>query len=125
MPSEREIYIAHAQAFVNMEKSGLGSELKVTMMGEVMITRRISVYKEPEFLELINLVRESDVAFVNLEGLPGNFKGYVYANFDAPPFSSGSFVAEELKWAGFNLISIANNHTLDCGPENMFSAWKP
>ena len=105
-----------------MKKKGVGSELKVTVMGEIMITRKISVYKEPQFLELIKLVRGSDVAFVNLEGLPGNFKGYVYANFDALPFSSESFIAEELKWAGFNLVSIANNHSLDCGPENMFSA---
>lgn len=108
--------------FKNMKKKGVGSVLKVTMMGEVMIARRISVYKDPEFLELIKLVRGSDVAFVNLEGLPGNFKGYTYANFDGTPTSFRSFIAEELKWAGFNLISIANNHTMDCGPENMFSA---
>ena len=101
----------------------MGLKLKVSMMGEIMMTRRISAYQEPEFLELINLLRSSDVRFVNLEGLPGNYKGYLYSNFDGPaPFSSGAFIAEELKWAGFNLISIANNHTLDCGPENMFSA---
>lgn len=106
----------------SVESPGVGSELKVAVTGDFMIARKISVYKEPEFLELIGLIRGSDVGFTNLEGLPGNFKGYSYANFDGTPTSSESCMAEELKWAGLNLVSIANNHSLDSGPEGMFSA---
>jgi len=102
----------------------LEKNLKVTMMGEIMMTRRISVYDHPNFLKVIGLLREADVAFVNLEGLPGNFQGYQYSNFDALGVSSPAFIADELKWAGFNLISIANNHSLDFSPENLFSAMK-
>jgi len=100
----------------------VSSELRVAAIGDVMMARKISVYEEPEFLELIDLIRKSDVGFANLEGLPGNFKGYSYANFDGTPTSFDSNMAEELRWAGFNLVSIANNHTLDSAPENMFSA---
>jgi poly-gamma-glutamate synthesis protein (capsule biosynthesis protein) len=106
----------------DVNPESVGCELKVAAMGDIMAARRISVYKEPEFLELVELIRSSDVGFANLEGLPGNFKGYSYANFDGTPTSSESYMADELKWAGFNLVSIANNHSLDCGPENLFSA---
>ncbi|MGA2785532.1 MAG: CapA family protein, partial [Candidatus Bathyarchaeia archaeon] len=106
----------------NVKSGSVEPELKVATIGEVMMVRRISVYEEPEFLELITLIRNSDVGFTNLEGLPGNFKGYSYANFDGTPTSFPSYVADELRWAGFNLVSIANNHSMDSGPENLFSA---
>jgi len=107
----------------SMDQVNIGSNLKVAALsGDLMIARRISVYKEPAFLELVDLVRDSDVGFTNLEGLPGNFKGYSYSNFDGTPTSSDSSMAEEVRWLGINLVSIANNHALDCGPENLFSA---
>lgn len=99
------------------------SELKIAALsGDVMISRRVSVYKDPEFLELVNIIRDCDVGFTNLEGLPGNFKGYSYANFDGTPTSSSSIMANEISWMGLNLVSIANNHSMDGGPENLYSA---
>lgn len=98
------------------------SSLTVATVGEAMLVRKFSVYRDPEFLELVDLIKKSDVGFVNLEGLPGNFKGYPYSNFGGTPSSFDSSLVQELGWTGFNLVSIANNHAMDCGPDNLFSA---
>ena len=38
-------------------------EMTLALTGDAIITRRLSVYDEPEFLEMIELVRGADAAF--------------------------------------------------------------
>jgi len=96
-----------------------GREFKVAVMGEVMMTRPISVFEEPDFLSMIKLFREADVAVTNVEGLFGGFEGYSVST--GTPMSGETWIAEEYKWAGFNLVSIANNHTMDYGVEGLIA----
>lgn len=93
-------------------------EIIVAATGDSMITRRLSPYTEENFLAWIRILRNSDVAFTNLEGMIHNcdgypMKAYTYGTYMRAPL----FVADELKWAGFNMISIANNHTMDFSEE--------
>ena len=48
-----------------------GGEVTLTMAltGDSIITRKLSVYQEPEFLSMIELIRGVDMAFTNLEVL--------------------------------------------------------
>jgi len=94
-----------------------GREFKVSVMGEIMMTRPISVYEEPDFLSVVKLFRDADVAVTNVEGLFGGYRGYSVST--GTPMSGESWIAEEYKWAGFNLVSIANNHTMDYGVEGL------
>jgi hypothetical protein len=64
-----------------------------------MITRRLSVFREPSFLSLVDLFRQADVGYTNLEML--------IHEYEHPPGSAGgTYTAseplnlEELKWAG-------------------------
>jgi poly-gamma-glutamate capsule biosynthesis protein CapA/YwtB (metallophosphatase superfamily) len=75
----------------------------------------LSVYDDPGYSELFADIRNADAAFTNFETLihnyelPGNaFSGGAYQT--SPPW-----ITEELKWAGFNLLSVANNHSFDFG----------
>jgi poly-gamma-glutamate synthesis protein (capsule biosynthesis protein) len=95
----------------------LGREFKVSVIGEIMMTRPISVFEEPEFLSVIKLFRNADVALTNIEGLFGGFSGYSVST--GTPMSGETWLAEEYKWAGFNLVSIANNHTMDYGVDGL------
>ena len=97
----------------------LGHEFKVAVIGEIMMTRPISVFEEPDFLSVIKLFRDADVALTNIEGLFGGFRGYSVST--GTPMSGETWIAEEYKWAGFNLTSIANNHTMDYGVEGMLA----
>jgi poly-gamma-glutamate synthesis protein (capsule biosynthesis protein) len=98
----------------------LGHEFKVSVMGEIMMTRPISVFEEPDFLSVIKLFRDADVALTNVEGLFGGFGGYSVST--GTPMSGETWMAEEYKWAGFNLVSISNNHTMDYGVEGLREA---
>ncbi|MEX2375505.1 MAG: CapA family protein [Dehalococcoidia bacterium] len=87
----------------------------MALTGDAIITRRLSPYKEPQFLRMIELVRGADASFTNLEMLlhdyepaPAQFSGGTYMR--AEPRMAG-----ELVWAGIDMVSLANNHTGDYG----------
>ena len=48
--------------------------LTITAGGDAMITRKLSVHQEKNFLSLVNLFREADVGYVNLEMLMHDFE---------------------------------------------------
>ena len=89
-------------------------DLTLTASGDTMITRRLSVFREPRFLSLVELFREADVGYTNLEMVMHDFE-------HAPGLAGGTFTAsepanlKELQWAGINLVSTANNHSYDYG----------
>lgn len=96
-----------------------GATFTIALAGDAIITRRLSAYDEPEFVGLIELIRDADAAFTNLEVLLHDYE-------PAPAHQSGGTwmradpaMASELRWAGFDLVSLANNHTGDYGVEGM------
>ena len=89
-------------------------QLTVTAGGDAIMTSRLSPHREKGFLSLLRVIRDADVAFVNVDGVISDSPGY-------PSHDTGvyvlqpSFAADELKWLGFNLISCIGNHTMDYG----------
>ena len=85
------------------------------LTGDSIITRKLSIYQEPEFIRLMDLIRGADVGFTNLEML--------FHDYESPPMneSGGTWMraepalVKELVWAGFDLVSRANNHAGDYG----------
>ena len=95
------------------------STFTLAATGEAFMMRRLSVFDEPEFQAMIKLIREADASFVNLETAIHKFEG-------EPAQGGGGaqaypFVADELKWLGFKLISTANNHTTDYSTGSLVS----
>ncbi len=88
----------------------------LALTGDSIIMQRLSPFTEPEYTGLMNLVRGADAAFTNLETL--------FHDYEAPPSheSGGTWmrtdppILKELVWAGFDLVSRANNHAGDFGP---------
>ena len=81
--------------------------------GDAIITKRCSQKTDQAFLGMVDIIREADAAFVNLEVvtprpplIPSSEHGG--ANLGVP-----EFVLDELKWMGFNLFNVANNHSND------------
>ena len=94
---------------------------RIALAGDSIIDRRISVYDEPGYLQMFDRIRKADAAFTNFEMLIHNFE------FPGAPVSGGTYmgapawVLDELKWAGFRLFGIANNHAFDFGTEGLLS----
>lgn len=89
-------------------------DLTLVASGDTMITRRLSVFREPRFAGLMDIFKDADVGFTNLEMLMHEYE-------HSPGQAGGTFTASdpqnlnELKWAGINLVSCANNHSYDYG----------
>ena len=84
------------------------------LTGDAILTRRLSPFKEPEYLRMIEIIRSADVAFTNLEVLFHNYNdGYPAAHSGGTWMAAEPFLAGELVWAGFDMVSRANNHTMD------------
>ena len=95
----------------------------VGIVGEAMVTRSFSMQTEPEFLGIRKLLQDSDLAYGHMEMNivaddemkwtprgPVGQAGYLYA----PPQ-----IAKDLKWLGLDAMSLAQNHSLDWGPEGL------
>src|ERR1043166_1339345 len=97
------------------------SNFRIALTGDSIIDRRISVYDEPGYVQMFDRIRRADGAFTNFEMLIQNFE------YPGAPRSGGTYmgapawVLDELKWAGFRLFAIANNHSFDFGTEGLLS----
>lgn len=102
--------------FTNSEAK---NEKKITFIavGDVLLDRGVAetlkgVKPEDALKEIIPVLKKGDIVFCNLE--------CPFVSNPAPlpkpvSFSSSPSMVSVLKIAGFNIISLANNHTMDCG----------
>ena len=117
---KRLLAFAYLLAIALVQRSGVAAEVDapftLALTGDSIIMQRLQVFKEPEFTKLFDLIRGADAAFTNLETL--------FHDYEAPPAheSGGTWmrtdppILNELVWAGFDLVSRANNHAGDFGP---------
>ncbi|MCY4391788.1 MAG: CapA family protein [Chloroflexi bacterium] len=90
-------------------------------VGDVMLGRSVGVRLEAEgagvaFASVRDILAGADIAVANLEsaiGVTGAPAPKAYT-FRAPPIA-----VEALALAGIDLVSLANNHSLDFGPESL------
>ncbi|MFC1905593.1 CapA family protein [Chloroflexota bacterium] len=96
-------------------------DITMAFAGDVMLTRRLSVFKEERFLELRELLRGNEIAFANFES---NAREY---DEGSPTHAEGTFMTTEpkllddLKWLGINIVSCGNNHASDYGEEGVMA----
>lgn len=88
---------------------------KITVTGDSIVMRKGLRTNQRGSNELYELVQNSDVAFTNLECLPGNFVGYPTKESGGAHFGCRDEMLDELTDFGFNLFSAANNHSLNYG----------
>ena len=96
-------------------------EQSIVLVGDVMPWDRAAPYLEQHgagypFRSTLPLLRSAELAILNLEGpvaeqSPKAAKEFSYR---IPPWTLAGMVE-----AGFNAVSLANNHSLDCGPAGL------
>ena len=88
--------------------------LSFVASGSAMYTRKVSVSKDPDFLKVVDKLRDADVSFMNFEGQIGHPDAYAIKPYSfASYFFGEKWIAKEYAWTGFNLTSLANNHMND------------
>ena len=87
--------------------------MTVALTGDTIVTRPLEGHDEPEYLALLELLRRADAAATNLETLFHDFEGPAMPAM--PALRSDPKLANDLAWAGFDLVARANNHAADYG----------
>jgi len=91
----------------------------MALVGDAIITRPFSQYKEPEFTRMIELLRDADVSFANLEMLFHDYEPYPMHESGGTWMRAEPALAKQLTWAGIDIVGMANNHTGDYGADGM------
>lgn len=102
--------------------SRASKDLRLALTGDTIAARNGFLATGGPTGELVELIRECDAAFTNLEVLPNDFAGYPAARSDGVHFATHSGILDELAEAGFGLFGYANNHALDYGVEGLLQA---
>ncbi len=88
----------------------------LTAVGDMIFNEPISQIEAPERHQLLRIMQEADVAYGNMEFSINSHPELQrpFYNFRAP-----REFAWEVARIGINLVSLANNHALDFGPEGL------
>lgn len=91
-------------------------DIVLTAVGDMIFNEQISHLPGAEHQQLFRIMQEADLAYGNLEFSMNDHPELQrpFYNFRAPPA-----FAWELAAIGINLVSMANNHALDFGPEGL------
>ena len=98
---------------------GVGGSFDLAVTGDSFLTSPISPYQDADFLAVFDIIRSHTAGFTNLEVLLNDWKGIPAADSGGTYAGAASSLAEEFKWAGFQLVSRANNHSLDYSYEGL------
>ena len=100
--------------------------IEFAITGGCLIRRRFSVCQDERFTKLVDVIRKADVGFAHMEGtiadddarevFPAAEAGWTW-------ISNPSYFPEELKWAGYDIVSHASNHTMDYMYGGLYATW--
>jgi poly-gamma-glutamate synthesis protein (capsule biosynthesis protein) len=98
-------------------RASRGPALTVAAGGDAIITRPLRGLSSPGVVELLKIFQRSDAGFFNCEMTLHDLEGYP---IQTGPCGDLNLIADprlaaDLRAAGFNLTTVANNHTLDYG----------
>src|SRR3972149_1440293 len=88
----------------------------IALTGDSTSTRKLSVYDEPEFLSMIERIRNADAAFTNIEMLFHDYESYPMASSGGTYMRAQPELVKGLPRAGFDLGGLANKPSGDYGP---------
>jgi len=89
--------------------------LRLGLIGDVMLSRSLKPFQEPNYIAFKQLLEETDATFANLETVIRN-QNQGYPNFtQGTPMSTDPNLLNDLKWLGIDFVSCANNHATDWG----------
>ena len=98
-------------------------KMKFTAAGDMLVQRRIP-HDSEGFTEIATQIKKGDARFLNLETTLHN------GEHSANQYSGGSYLRanpktlEDVRAYGFNLLSFANNHSMDFGHGGLLSTKK-
>ncbi|MER8504888.1 CapA family protein [Mesorhizobium sp. M0195] len=123
MPEDESDLIQQDGSFDTVGSTATNVEdgFSMAAVGDLLYTRPVTNGHHPGLADVLRIFREADVTFGNLETniLDFQSKGGPQAEYGGAYCVSDPELGFDLRAMGFNLLSRANNHTLDWGVEGM------
>jgi poly-gamma-glutamate synthesis protein (capsule biosynthesis protein) len=103
----------------------MDGETTVALLGNTFMADRVSKYRNPAFLEVVDLLRATDVTLANLECAvpdPDDPPAFVAGGGASATHMIGTpAMLEDLKFVGVDGVCAANNHVSDFGDAGILS----
>lgn len=91
----------------------------VVSVGDLMLARPQSQSADPELQRVLALLRGGDVAIANQEGVAFDLEILTTGGHGEGGLLSDPAMAADYRALGFDMISVANNHSTDFGEEGL------
>lgn len=119
-PSDPSVFLATPP-----KPASVKGRFSVVSVGDVMLARPQAATDDPELKRVLDVIRGGDVAIGNQEGPALDLKALPRGTFGM----FGGLIAQpempvDYKAMGFDLMSVANNHSTDWGGEGLLQALK-
>jgi poly-gamma-glutamate synthesis protein (capsule biosynthesis protein) len=119
-PSDPSVFLAAPP-----KPASVKGKFSVVSVGDVMLARPQAGADDPELKKVLDMIRAGDVAIGNQEGPALDLKALPRGTFGM----FGGLIAQpdmpaDYKAMGFDLMSVANNHSTDWGGEGLLRALK-
>jgi poly-gamma-glutamate capsule biosynthesis protein CapA/YwtB (metallophosphatase superfamily) len=90
-----------------------GVVMRVTGVGDAIISRRVSVLEDQGFQDVVSEIRDADAAYVNFEMVVPQLPAIPEVIPKAIRLAAPEWVLDELVGLGFSAFGLANNHAYD------------
>jgi poly-gamma-glutamate capsule biosynthesis protein CapA/YwtB (metallophosphatase superfamily) len=119
--SSREDILRRLRDTLDLKSPGEKSSFSIIAGGDVMLARGAGVAVDSHgpdypFREIKRELDRHDIACANLE-CPISARGTKFTPDKGIYFKADPEVLQGIRWSGFDFLSLANNHSLDWGPE--------
>lgn len=93
-------------------------------LGDLLYQHPMADFADPEFQKVVSLIKKGDVTIGNQEGVAFDLK-----TFNGEAYGNGllwgeASLAKDMKALGVDMVSVANNHSTDWGPEGLLESRK-
>jgi poly-gamma-glutamate capsule biosynthesis protein CapA/YwtB (metallophosphatase superfamily) len=99
-------------------------KFSVVSIGDLLYSRPLADLDDPEFRKVLQIVQAGDVAIANQEGVFLNLKTYKGEAYGHGQLWGEGTLARDMKAMGFDMVSVAGNHSTDLGPSGLIETMR-
>jgi poly-gamma-glutamate capsule biosynthesis protein CapA/YwtB (metallophosphatase superfamily) len=88
-------------------------------IGDCLYSHPMAESPDPEFQKVVEIVKRGDVTISNQEGVFIDLKTFKGEGYGNGLLWGEATLAKDMKAMGIDMISVANNHSTDWGPEGL------
>ena len=99
--------------------ASIKGKFTLTALGDLLYSHPMADSPDPEFQKVAELIKQGDVTISNQEGVFFDLKTFQGEGYGNGLLWGEAAQAKDMKALGVDMVSVANNHSTDWGPEGL------